>query len=71
MMGNQATSDNHVTTPQFVSFLQQSGFRERINPDHYERKMRRRRLVAYAFIILVVVGFSWVMIESAQALSLF
>ena len=71
MRGNQATSDNHVTTPHVVSFLQQSGFRERINPDHYERKMRRRRLVAYAFIILVVVGFSWVMIESAQALSLF
>ena len=71
MMGEQAPTERHVSTPQFVSFLQQSGFRERINPDHYERKMRRRRLVAYAFIVLVVVGFSWIMIESAQALSLF
>ncbi len=61
----------HVSSPQFVSFLQQSGFRERIDPDHYERKMRRRRLAAYTFVLIVLAAFGWVMIESAQALSLF
>lgn len=70
-MGTPVKRESHVASPQFVSFLQQSGFRERINPDHYERKMRRRRLVAYGFVVIVILGFGWVMMESAQALSLF
>ena len=55
---------------QFVSFLDESGFR-RVDPDKYERSMRRRRSVAYALLWTMVAGFAWVVIESAQALSLF
>jgi len=55
---------------QFVSFLDQSGFR-RVDPDKYERSMRRRRVVAYSVLWLMVAGFAWVVIESAQALSIF
>lgn len=55
---------------QFVSFLDDSGFR-RINTDKWERGMRRRRAIAYALLWMMVAGFTWVVIESAQALSLF
>ena len=55
---------------QFVSFLDESGFR-RVDPDKYERSMRRRRVVAYALLWMMVAGFAWVVIESAQALSIF
>ncbi len=71
MKAGQGHEPDIIKNPQFVSFLQQSGFRERINPDHYEKKMRRRRRFAYACIILIVAAFSWVMLESAQALALF
>lgn len=55
---------------QFISFLDESGFR-RVDPDKWERKMRRQRVVAYALLWLMVAGFTWVVIESAQALSIF
>ena len=55
---------------QFISFLDESGFRN-VNPDKYERSMRRRRVVAMAFVWCMVAGFAWVVIESAQALSIF
>ncbi|BET66097.1 hypothetical protein ASA1KI_10150 [Opitutales bacterium ASA1] len=55
---------------QFVSFLDESGFR-RVDPDRYERSMRRRRVLAYSVLWLMVAGFAWVVIESAQALSIF
>jgi hypothetical protein len=55
---------------QFISFLDESGFR-RVDPNKYERAMRRRRVVAFACVWLMVAGFAWVVIESAQALSIF
>ena len=55
---------------QFVSFLDESGFR-RVDPNRYERSMRRRKTMAYALVWSMVAGFAWVVIESAQALSLF
>ena len=57
-------------TAQFISFLDESGFR-RIDTDKWERRMRRQRVVAYALLWAMVAGFAWVVIESAQALSLF
>ena len=55
---------------QFLSFLHDSGFR-RVNPDHYERALRRRRTAMAVFTWAAVAGFAWVVIESAQALSMF
>ena len=55
---------------QFLSFLHDSGFR-RVNPDLYERSLRRRRAVMAVFTWAAVAGFAWVVIESAQALSMF
>jgi hypothetical protein len=55
---------------QFLSFLQGSRFR-RVNADAYERSLRRRRVVMGVFTWAAVIGFAWVVIESAQALSMF
>ena len=59
-----------TTNGQFVSFLQGTEFR-RVNPDLYERSLRRRRVVMAVFTWAAVAGFAWVVIESAQALSMF
>ena len=40
-------------------------------PNKYERSLRRRRMVAHALLWSILAGFGWVVIESAQALSLF
>jgi len=55
---------------QFLSFLQGTGFR-RVNPDLYERSLRRRRTLMAVFTWSAVAGFAWIVIESAQALSMF
>jgi hypothetical protein len=55
---------------QFVSFLQQSGFR-RVNLDRYERSLRWRRAMLTVGGWAAAVALVWVLIESAQALTLF
>lgn len=55
---------------QFVSFLQDSGFR-RSNPDRYERSLQRRKVALAVLTWSAVAGFAWVVVESAQALSIF
>ena len=55
---------------QFLSYLSEAGFR-RVNPARYEREMRYRRVALAVFFWVLVGGFSWVVIESAHALSLF
>ena len=55
---------------QFLSYLNEAGFR-RVNPARYERAMRYRRAALAVFFWVLVAGFSWVVIESAHALSLF
>jgi hypothetical protein len=62
--------DGRTRNAQFISFLDESGFR-RVNPDRYERSLRRRRVAAYVLMWAMVSGFAWVVIESAQALSIF
>jgi hypothetical protein len=64
------SSHTRPTNGQFVSFLQGTHFR-RVNPDAYERSLRRRRVAMAVFTWAAVAGFAWVVIESAQALSMF
>ena len=71
--GSLLFTDIHRTptkNAQFVSFLTQSGFRK-VDPDKYEKSLRRRRVIAHALMWTILAGFGWVVIESAQALSLF
>jgi len=55
---------------QFVSFLQSSGYRTH-NVDRYEQSLRRRRAVKGVLYWLSAVGASWIVLESAKALTLF
>lgn len=68
--GRGRNIDTRTQNSQFLSFLQGSGFR-RVNPDHYERSLRRRRAVLAVFTWAAVGGLAWVVVESAQALSMF
>lgn len=70
MMNGVRGRKSAVRNPQFVGFLEGSGFR-RVSTDRYEKALQRRRTVVHALVFLLFLGFVWVMIESAHALSLF
>jgi hypothetical protein len=67
---SRSAQGNRTQSSQFLSFLRDSGFR-RVNPDRYEQALRRRRAVMAVFTWVAVAGFAWVVIESAQALSMY
>ncbi|MCH6258892.1 hypothetical protein MLD52_20210 [Puniceicoccaceae bacterium K14] len=67
---NRGEEDFRVRNAQFVSFLSESGFRRRALDSHDKGK-RIRRFVTFAFMWSLIIGFSWVVIESAEALELF
>jgi hypothetical protein len=72
-MGSVDNSRIHTTTTknaQFISYLVESGFR-RVNVDHYETSLRRRRLGKALLFLMLGAGGAWVIIESARALSMF
>lgn len=59
-----------VGNPQFVSFLQKSGFRKR-QLDRHEKLKRFRRAATLTLAWAAGLGCVWIAIESAEALSLF
>lgn len=60
----------HARHAQFASFLESSGYRVH-NVDRYEQSLRRRRAARAFFYWLSAVGASWIVLESAKALTLF
>ena len=59
-----------VRNPQFVSFLQQSGFRKRLLNQH-DKTRRIKKMVAFATMWLFLSACVWIAFESAHALELF
>ena len=59
-----------INNPQFVTFLETSKFR-RVSLDKYERKMRRKAVWARMSLLIAALIFGWLVIESAQAITLF
>lgn len=55
---------------QFVSYLEDSGFRTH-NTDHHDRSLRRRRIAKSLFLWAAAFAAAWVVIESARAVVLF
>jgi len=55
---------------QFVSYLEASGSRSR-RVDRYEQSLRRRRLLKVLLLGALFAGLAWVIIESAQAVTVF
>jgi hypothetical protein len=56
--------------PRFVSFLTQNN-RKMLDTDFQDTVLRGRKLAKQAFVLALVVGCAWVVLESAQALSVF
>jgi len=56
--------------PRFVSFLSQNN-RKTLNTDFQDAVLRGRRLVRNLLILAAAAGASWIVLESAKALSLF
>ncbi|MFA5057207.1 MAG: hypothetical protein WC485_03770 [Opitutaceae bacterium] len=67
---NSRISTTRTKNAQFISYLVESGFRQ-VNPDHYESSLRRRRLVRGVLVWLLAAGSTWVVLESARALSMY
>jgi hypothetical protein len=55
---------------QFVSYLEESGFRPH-DTGHHERRLHRRRLMRFVFRWTTVLGVVWVALESARAVARF
>jgi hypothetical protein len=67
---SQTNKRSRLINSQFVSFLEASKFR-RVSLDKHERKLRRRTVWARMSILIGFLIFGWLVIESAQAISLF
>ena len=60
----------HAKHAQFLSFLEQTGFRSH-DVDRYERRLQRRQFGKVALLCAVGALVAWIAIESAEALTLF
>lgn len=70
MMNEARQRRLRVRNTEFIGYLEGSGFR-RYQPDRHAKGMSRRRGVAQALGLILLIGVIWVMIESAHALALF
>jgi hypothetical protein len=69
---NSRIQTTRLRNAQFVSFFAENGNLGGFGgSDRYESRLRRRRYLKTALAIIVTAGAAWVVIESAQALSMF
>lgn len=59
-----------LINPRFVGFLETSKF-QRVHLDKHERKLRRKAVWGRMTLLIGFLIFGWIIIESAQAISLF
>jgi hypothetical protein len=69
-MGLAGPSRRRFRDPRFVSFLSQNN-RKMLNTDFQDAVLRGRKLARHAFVLLLAIGGAWILLESAQALSVF
>ncbi len=69
-LGLRRDSRGRFRDPQFVSFMAQSN-RRQLNSDAHDAVLRGRKLMRTVFRLAVAGGCAWVVLESAQALSVF
>ena len=60
-----------IRNAQFVSFLSSNGSASRRHPDRQDIRLRRQKMSRTAVGIALAAGFTWIVIESAQAFSIF
>ena len=69
-MGMARDSRGHLRDPRFVSLMAHTN-RKTLDTNFHDTVIRGRRLLRHGLVLLVAVGFAWVVIESAKALSVF
>lgn len=60
-----------VRNGQFASFMSVQGCSRRRHPDRHDRRLQFQKLTRAAVMTAAAVGFAWIAVESAKALSLF
>ena len=60
-----------IRNSQFVSFFSASDCRARRHVDHHDMRLRRQKWTRVAVMLLVAASVTWVVVESAHALSSF
>ena len=60
-----------IRNAQFVSFLSSNGSASRRQPDRQDIRLRRQKISRTAVRVALAAGFTWIVIESAQAFSIF
>ncbi len=68
---NRTISRTVIRNAQFVSFLSTSGSASRRHPDRQDIRLRRQKLTRTAVGVALAAGAAWIVIESAQAFSIF
>tara|TARA_B100001123_G_scaffold446845_1_gene602498 strand:- start:772 stop:1134 length:363 start_codon:yes stop_codon:yes gene_type:complete len=62
--------ESRLANPQFIGFLEATRFKH-ANLDKYERRIRRKFIRKRLSMAAGILTFGWLVLESAQALSLF
>ena len=60
-----------IRNAQFVSFVDASGCFDRRQPDRFDRRLRRMKLIKGLLSLAAAGGLGWVVMESARAISNF
>jgi len=68
---NSLIQTTRLRNAQFVSFMSQGDSLAPMSMDRYDTKLRRRKRIKAALILGVIIGFAWIIIESAHAISMF
>ena len=69
-MGMARGKRGTLRDPRFVSFMAQNN-RTKLDTNFHDTVMSSRRLLRHALVLLAAVGFAWVVLESAKAISVF
>ncbi len=68
---NSLIQTTRLRNAQFVSFMAQSESRVPFASDRYDAKLRWRKRLKFTLIAATIVGLAWVIVESANAISMF
>jgi hypothetical protein len=67
----RTTRTTPVRNGQFASFMSVQGCSRHRHPDRHDRRLQFQKLTRALVMIGAAVGFAWVAVESAKALSFF
>lgn len=68
---NSRIQTTRLRNAQFVSFMSQGDSLAPMSLDRYDTKLRRRKQFKAVLLLGVIAGCAWIVIESAQAISMF